>query len=282
MKYLRPHSFTREVTIIPNCLLRRSEIGLTAKLVWSLLARCSAGKNCAYPSQDWIAGQLGVQRGTIGRAIEELVSAGYLEKQVRFQQAALYYFLNHDAFREFTSDAQDDPGDARRPTADRDIEKWFEQFIERYPAKRYEDWTCQMWVSMFSAIQQDQRRPLFDEIMAGLERHMASQDWRDDKGDLRATRYIPGPDKFLGFPRRPGEAVTRMWKDRPEPWRPRGYVPYQTEQAPTTSGEYEPPKFCDCGAVIPLGSSTCATCKSAPPLFANPLAPLPDVVISCS
>ena len=89
---------------IPNALMRTNVISSTAKLVWARLAEYAGRGGDAYPKQETLAAEIGVDERTIRTRIQELVNEGFIEVVhpqgvAKLQHRSCHYkFLWHSAF----------------------------------------------------------------------------------------------------------------------------------------------------------------------------------------
>lgn len=84
---------------IPEALVRFRNISPGAKLCWGRLARYKGEIGKCYPSQEKLAGELGVSERNVRRYIEELRSNGLIRKVRRgLQLNNEYEFLWHEMF----------------------------------------------------------------------------------------------------------------------------------------------------------------------------------------
>ena len=83
---------------------------------------------------------------------------------------------------------------------DAELVNAFDSFIARYPNRIGIDEACRQWISL---VGNDITEVTLPEVMAGLNRWIASEQWRGDNG-----KYIPAPAKWL---------QNRRWKDAPRP-----------------------------------------------------------------
>jgi hypothetical protein len=114
---------------------------------------------------------------------------------------------------------------ARKQSAQQDTERVnaFEKFIARYPNKIGIDEACRQWISL---VGNEITEATLPEVMAGLNRWIASEQWQKENG-----RYVPAPSKWLR---------EKKWLDQPKA--AEEYV----EPAPSSAGtnanaEWRPP-----------------------------------------
>lgn len=121
---------------IPDWLLVRPELDLSAKVVYSTLARHARGKMHCWPFMRTIAEQTGLSERTVERATGQLEAAGLIEIErpddrkawTRSQLEKVetsgnrYFFLKHDWIPENLFQPEDEAGDRKsvsRPTGSR-------------------------------------------------------------------------------------------------------------------------------------------------------------------
>ena len=101
MKQLTCHGLQsllrKDCIVVPNGVMRLSEIGVAAKMVYGLLSRYSNGKNHAFPSVGTLATGLCCSGGTIRKALKELSRSGLIEIVREHRRPNKYYFLRHPA-----------------------------------------------------------------------------------------------------------------------------------------------------------------------------------------
>src|SRR5262245_57464039 len=82
---------------LPNWLVRRQEISQGAKICYARLAQYAGDKGYAYPSQETLAGELGVCSRQVRNYLDELVKARLIDSdQQGLNSTNCYYFLTHE------------------------------------------------------------------------------------------------------------------------------------------------------------------------------------------
>jgi hypothetical protein len=105
---------------IPNAILRCKELSSMAKLVWARLCEFAGEKGECYPSQETLANELGTNKRSIIRSLQELEDHGFIKRVKPTGQDKLnhktnrYKFLWHECFERtdesiFRSDKNDTP-----------------------------------------------------------------------------------------------------------------------------------------------------------------------------
>lgn len=105
MSYYFPHKHTR-FTVVPDWLMRRPELGVTAKVVWGKISfYCRYGCHTAV-TIDRLATDIACAERTIRRAITELKEAGLIEvQQPGLNQPNEYWMLLHEWMDDLPEDA---------------------------------------------------------------------------------------------------------------------------------------------------------------------------------
>ena len=87
------------VVILPNCILQLEGLSQGAKLAWGRLAQYAGESGDAYPSLKTLGEELGVKEAQARRYVEELVKAGFLEREERLGYTPKYWHLDdHPCF----------------------------------------------------------------------------------------------------------------------------------------------------------------------------------------
>lgn len=106
----------------------------------------------------------------------------------------------------------------------REVPEW-EEFRSRYPKQDGVDAACRWWL-----IESERDPDFVPEVMAGLERHLKCDKWRNRDGSWN-MRWIPHMDNFLGVPKGQDKMHGRLYKDHPVPWQPPGEDARAVEEA---------------------------------------------------
>jgi len=139
-KYLRPWVITRDVTLIPNTLLRSPEISSEAKICWAVMSRFSGGKTFTFASRERIAEEMAVSTRSVDRYFDELRIAGYIETARRRAKTAVHHFLEAP-FSSLTTDTPDDPDAIENVYKDLDSTKMANQENQDSPEMASSDST---------------------------------------------------------------------------------------------------------------------------------------------
>lgn len=88
--------------LIPNWLLKRTELNLCAKVVWGRLYQYCNDEGRAFPKLETLAEELGCSLSGVKKAIYELEAAGLLTVEDHFaeHQGSDYYFVWHEWIEE--------------------------------------------------------------------------------------------------------------------------------------------------------------------------------------
>ena len=82
-------------TQVPNCLLQAPHLSLNAKIVYAQLLHYAWTNNYCYPGQVRMAEDLGTNKSTLNRTIQELQKQGWLEIERRGQGKTNIYTLKY-------------------------------------------------------------------------------------------------------------------------------------------------------------------------------------------
>lgn len=80
--------------IIPNCLLKRKDLTLSAKICFGRLAQYAGDDGYCYPSLKQLSEELAVSETTVENAIKDLISAGLIIKETPTGVQKLMHFRN--------------------------------------------------------------------------------------------------------------------------------------------------------------------------------------------
>lgn len=110
------------------------------------------------------------------------------------------------------------------------------ELIDKYPAKVGVEAGVRWYLSELDHATDPLE--LHEKVLAGLQRYLDSDRWRDrETGELQ-PKFIPGLPKFLGCPMRAGEMPSKMYLDEPPRWEPPQKKPTSPGAEPL--GYYEP------------------------------------------
>ena len=109
-------------------------------------------------------------------------------------------------------------------THDNSLVDAFENFIARYPNRVGTEEACRQWVSMVGS---EITMTSLSEVMAGLNRWIASRQWKNENG-----KYIPKPSNWLR---------DRLWKDSPQPAEEEYKPPPSSSAGTDCNAEWIPP-----------------------------------------
>jgi hypothetical protein len=103
----RPHKLFKRYVILPECLMHRTDLSAGAKMVWARIAKYLGASGDAYPSIATLAREVGMNKRTVQRHVQELVVAKLLRVQPRktkgLNKPNLYYLLWQNGMAERTS-----------------------------------------------------------------------------------------------------------------------------------------------------------------------------------
>lgn len=81
---------------IPNCLMRRRELSMGAKLTYGRLNQYAGGKGVAFPGIGTLARELGASKSSVHKYLDELRDQGLIEvKRLGLGRTNRYYLLAH-------------------------------------------------------------------------------------------------------------------------------------------------------------------------------------------
>lgn len=89
-----PSSPEASLTQVPNLILRGPNIGLGAKLAYSLFLHFAWNNDSCFPSQDRLAGHMGMSVSRVNEYIKELEAAGLIEITRRGRGKTNLYKVN--------------------------------------------------------------------------------------------------------------------------------------------------------------------------------------------
>jgi hypothetical protein len=80
--------------MIPNCLMVRKDLTLSAKICFARLAQYSGTSGYCYPSLKQLSDETGTSESTVERAINELIEAKLIYKEIPTGVNKLKHFRN--------------------------------------------------------------------------------------------------------------------------------------------------------------------------------------------
>jgi DNA-binding MarR family transcriptional regulator len=240
-----------------NWAFELPSLSCTQKMVLLCLANCHHPVFGCFPSQAYIAEVCNIDRATVNRALNELVSRGLIQRerdhdeQTKKRKSTRYYLafegekaMSHSAQKPCrilhkSHVAQCDTklviDKLVKDTVSDTLSDEFEKFWSEYPNRVGKPVARRAYMGA-------RRRATHEKIMAGLSGAKQGGGWRD-------VKYIPHPSTWLnrdGWDDAPAISVDNLPKKQNEiDWNNRVMLYHQDKTWLTHWGDRPPSKFCD-------------------------------------
>lgn len=101
--------------IMPSSLMKKTNVSMGAKMLYAAMVSCSRpGQDCCWPSQAWLAEQIGASVRSVQNYLAELERLGFIIiDRSRLGASLHYYFLEHEDVQVWTPREKENAGYAK-------------------------------------------------------------------------------------------------------------------------------------------------------------------------